>query len=105
MITATFFTYSDALIGFRIGGHAYFSESGTDIICAAVSSAAYMAANTITDIEGINANIKEKDDFMELVVPKSDTEKAKTVLSGLKLHLTQLSKQYPKNIEITYMEV
>ncbi|HZK20904.1 MAG TPA: ribosomal-processing cysteine protease Prp [Oscillospiraceae bacterium] len=105
MITATFFTCFDALIGFRIGGHAYFSESGTDIICAAVSSAAYMAANTITDVEGIDAKIKEKDGFMEVIVPKTDAEKAKTVLSGLKLHLTQLSKQYPKNIEITYTEV
>lgn len=105
MITATFFTYSDALIGFNISGHAYFSESGTDIICAAVSSAAYMAANTITEIEGINADIKEVDGFMEVLIPKTDTEKAKTVLSGLKLHLTQLEKQYPKNIEITYMEV
>ncbi|HZJ75326.1 MAG TPA: ribosomal-processing cysteine protease Prp [Clostridia bacterium] len=105
MITATFLTCSDALIGFRIGGHAYFGESGTDIICAAVSSAAYMAANTITDVDGINANIKEKDGFMEVLIPKTDIEKAKTVLSGLRLHLTQLERQYPKNIEITYMEV
>lgn len=105
MITVTFLTYSNALIGIRIGGHAYYGESGTDIICAAVSSAAYMAANTITEIEGIPAKIKESDGFMEILIPKADIKKAKTVLSGLKLHLTQLENQYPKNIEITYMEV
>ena len=42
------------LCGFEISGHS--SKDGADevgkIVCAAVSSAAYLAANTVTDIIG-----------------------------------------------------
>lgn len=48
---------SGDLIGFRISGHSGFAESGSDIVCASISSAAYMAANTITDIINISAEV------------------------------------------------
>ena len=41
---------NDRLTGFDISGHAMFAESGSDIVCASVSSAAYMAANTVTAV-------------------------------------------------------
>ena len=51
MICAEFFTRPDGdLVGFRISGHSGCGEEGNDIVCAAVSSAAYMTANTVTEI-------------------------------------------------------
>ena len=38
---------------FTIKGHSGFSEEGSDIVCAAVSSAAIMSVNTITEILGV----------------------------------------------------
>lgn len=105
MITVSFLGSKASPFGFRVQGHALCGKSGTDIVCAAVSSAAYMAANTVTEILGIAAETEVKDSFMELIIPKADADKAKTVLSGLELHLSQLSGQYPKNIEIIYTEV
>ncbi|MBO5229979.1 MAG: ribosomal-processing cysteine protease Prp [Clostridia bacterium] len=87
--------------GFEISGHAGFAESGKDIICAAVSSAAYMAANTITDVIGANADAAAEDGAMSITLNQPD-ERAETVLKGLELHLTELSKQYPDNIKIIY---
>ena len=87
--------------GFEISGHALFAESGKDIICAAVSSAAYMAANTITDIIGADATATVEDGAMCVTLNQTN-EQAETVLRGLELHLTELSKQYPKNIKIIY---
>ena len=78
-----------------------FAESGSDVVCAAVSSAAFMAANTITDIIGANAEASAQDGMMRVVLNQSD-EQSLTVLRGLELHLTELSKQYPENIKIIY---
>ncbi len=105
MITISFLGTKGSLLGFRVQGHALCGKSGTDIVCAAVSSAAYMAANTLTEILEIQAETEVKDGYMEVSIPKSDADKAKTVMSGLELHLSQLSGQYPKNIEIVYTEV
>ena len=89
------------LKGFEIKGHAMFAESGEDVVCAAVSSAAYMAANTITDVIKANADA-DADDGRMLLTLRNPDEKTETVLRGLELHLTELSKQYPENIKIIY---
>ena len=89
------------LQGFEIKGHAMFAQSGEDVVCAAVSSAAYMAANTVTEVIKVNANAEADDGRMILMLEKAN-EKTETVLRGLELHLTELSKQYPENIKIIY---
>ena len=50
MIRATFYKEGDLLKGFEIKGHSGYADEGEDVICATVSSAAYMAANTVTEI-------------------------------------------------------
>lgn len=101
MIRVKFLVGNRQLKGFEISGHAGFAESGNDIICAAVSSAAYMAANTITDVIGVNADAADGDGTMTVALNEPD-ERAEMVLKGLELHLTELSKQYPENIKIIY---
>ena len=89
------------LYGFEISGHS--SEDGDDeigkIVCAAVSSAAYMAANTVTDIIGDKAEIFLDDAVMRFYV-KNPSDCTVKVLEGLRLHLTELSEQYGSNITI-----
>ncbi len=60
-----------------------------------------MAANTITDVIGANADAAAEDGAMSITLNQPD-ERAETVLKGLELHLTELSKQYPDNIKIIY---
>ena len=38
------------VLGFSLQGHAGCGEAGQDIVCAAVSSAAYLTVNTLTDV-------------------------------------------------------
>ncbi len=87
--------------GFIISGHS--SKNGDDeqgrIVCSAVSSAAYMTANTITEIIGDNADITVDEAEMQLTV-KAPSDATLAVLAGLKLHLEQLKGQYPKNIDV-----
>ncbi len=101
MIRVKFLVGNRQLTGFEIKGHAMFAESGEDIVCAAVSSAAYMAANTVTEVIKVSADAEADDGRMFLILQKPD-EKTETVLRGLELHLTELSKQFPENIKIIY---
>lgn len=105
MITVTFFCSDNLICGFKISGHSGFSVEGSDIVCAAVSSAAYMTANTITEILHINADVTENDGFMSLSLSKGEAEKSAVVLDGLRLHLTALSEQYTKYIKVKISEV
>ena len=105
MTSVKFLSKDERLFGFEIKGH---SSSDCDdfegkIVCAAVSSAAYMTANTITEIIGSECDITVDDALMRVKVinPNLNT---KVILDGLKLHLTELSKQYSKRIRI-YTEV
>ncbi len=101
MIRVKFLIGNNQLTGFEIRGHAMYAESGKDVVCAAVSSAALMTANTITDIIGADAVASAQDGMMRVILNKAD-EQALTALKGLELHLTELSKQYPENIKIIY---
>ena len=90
--------------GFLISGHSGFAEEGEDIVCASVSSASYMVANTITEILKVNADINVSDAKMKLIVNKEQRHITKDILLGLKLHLEGLEEQYPEFLE-TLMEV
>ena len=101
MISVVFFNDSGSLRGFRLSGHAGFAESGQDIVCAAVSSAAYLTANTVTDVAGVPADVTEKDGLLELTIAPQDAATVRDVLEGFRLHMTQLAEQYPQHITIT----
>ncbi len=107
MIKAAFYySKNGALTGFNIKGHSGYAESGSDIICASVSSAAYMVANTIMEIMGVKADARVDDSGeMTVIIPEESADKTNDILQGLKLHINELSLQYPKNVTITTTEV
>lgn len=105
MITVTFNCSDDLICGFTVSGHSGYAEAGSDIICAAVSSAVLMTANTITEIQHLNADVTENDGFLSLNLSKHEAEKSSVLLNGLKLHLTALSEEYTKYIKVKISEV
>ncbi len=90
--------------GFRVTGHAGAGVAGEDIVCAAVSSAAYMTANTITEILGATAAITVDDGLMDLTVTHG-AEACQTILAGFRLHIEALQDQYPSRVHIIKSEV
>lgn len=101
MTKVKFFIGDNRLNGFEMKGHSGYGAEGEDIVCAAVSSAALMTANTITEIIGDKADIMQGDGMLRLYV-KEPNEHTKVVLEGFRLHIQEISKQYPKNIKIIY---
>ena len=101
MTSVKFLADKSGIYGFEISGHS--SKNGDDeigkIVCSAVSSAAYMAANTIIEIIGDEADALVDEAIMTVKV-KNPSESTLKVLEGLKLHLTELSNQYSNNIKV-----
>lgn len=89
--------------GFSVFGHctADANDELGRLVCASVSSAAYMAANTITDVVKDKADVFVNEQSGEMVLklfaPKHET---KVVLEGFALHIKQLSEQYPDCIKV-----
>ena len=104
MTTVTFLTEESRIIGFDAKGHSGYAEEGEDIVCAAVSSAAYMTANTVTDVVGAKAAIDEGDGRLSLAVEEENAG-IKTVIDGFFLHMKALQEQYPERIQVLKTEV
>ncbi|MBQ9880024.1 MAG: ribosomal-processing cysteine protease Prp [Clostridia bacterium] len=105
MIKAVFTEKQGRVFRAEIDGHAEFADPGKDVVCAAVSSACYMAVNTVTDV--IRSDAKVSDDKkrgrMRCEI-KDESPAARQVLEGLRLHLEQLALQYPGYITVTTEE-
>ncbi|MBQ8001593.1 MAG: ribosomal-processing cysteine protease Prp [Ruminococcus sp.] len=102
MTAVCFITSEELIIGFELKGHSDYAEEGSDIVCAAVSSAAYMTANTITDILCLEAEATADDGYMMMRLSSQDALKAQDILRGFELHMKELSQQYQNNIKVVF---
>lgn len=100
MTTAKFLFSGDTVVSFELSGHSGAGECGTDIVCSAVSSAVYMAANTIIEILKLNPEAVVRDGYLKLEMNLDDARKSKVITDGLYLHLSELQGQYPNNLKL-----
>ena len=103
MTEARYLFEDDILIGFHLKGHSTASADDEvgKLVCASVSSAAYMTANTVTEIVGAEAVAEVDEEQGEMLFKiKSDYETAMPILLGFKLHMEQLSEQFTDYIRI-----
>ncbi len=106
MTTLTFHTEANRIVGFDCRGHSGYAEEGSDIVCAAVTSAIRLCEATINDILGLAAAVKvsEQDAAISLRLPgglsASSENTCQALLTGLMVYCTQLHDEYPAFIEV-----
>ena len=105
MIVAEFFQKNDMICGFKVYGHAGYADSGSDIVCASISSAVQLTANTISEIFRFNAEITEGDNVITLKAVDYCDSVFQGILKGFRLHVKLLSQQFSKNVKIKITEV
>jgi uncharacterized protein len=109
VLKARFIMSGQTLCGFEVSGHAGYADKGEDIVCAAVSSAVQLTANTIIEAVGVGAYVSRKSGMVSLRLLRSEDKAkmvtARAVIKGLRLHLFILGVQYPKTISIEDSEV
>lgn len=105
MITVVFGKNKNGLLKVVVSGHAGYGTEGTDIVCAAVSSALQLTANAITDILKADAMVTVDGETVELVLSEHFELTAQKFLEALYLHLNILAEEYSDYIDLTVMEV
>ncbi|MBO5746496.1 MAG: ribosomal-processing cysteine protease Prp [Clostridia bacterium] len=105
MTKIRFFECDGLLIGYEISGHSTSSAQDINgkIVCSAVSSAAYMAANTLSEIVGAELEAEVSDGYMCIKL-KSLVEQSQITLKGFYLHASELAKNYRNYVKV-YSEV
>lgn len=104
MTRSKFYQRDGFLRGFLLEGHSGAGEAGRDIVCAAISSAAYMTANTLMDIMGCQVAVKETEGRMAVFVEAGDAARCQELLQGFRLHMEGLREQYPRYIFVETVE-
>ncbi len=100
MIQVEFRERNGQICGFCLSGHAGAGDAGEDIVCAAVSSAAYMAVNTVSEILHVEVSALVEDGLMEVAVHPADAAVCQTVFDGFHLHMQALQQQYPQRVHL-----
>ena len=104
MTTVSFHLEGDRIVGFTVKGHSGYAEAGSDIVCAAVTSAVRLTECAVNDVLGLGATVKvkEKDASVSLRIPgglSPDNETAcQTLLAALMVHFTSLHEEFPEYV-------
>ena len=101
MTTVKFIREKSFIVGFEITGHSTQNVKDTEgkIVCAAISSAALMAANICTEIIGAIGESYAEDGIMKVKL-NSKVNETQVIFEGLKLHLTELAQEYPERVKV-----
>jgi len=106
MTTVTFRMEGNRIVGFDVKGHSGYAEEGSDIVCAAVTSAVRVVEATMNDVLALAAAVKvrEEDASISIRLPGGLSAAAEStcqaLMTGLMLFFTELHDEYPENIEI-----
>ena len=82
-----------------INGHSGYSVSGSDIVCASVSSIAITSINAILRIDENAITYKKEDGFLEINILKH-TNTIDSLIENMIDLFSELEIQYEKNIKI-----
>lgn len=109
--TVTFYKRSDgALIGYSASGHSGYAETGSDIVCAAVSALTQTMLNGLKNVLKAPVMFEQDDDgaFIEAILtPEADEgtiRQAQLLLQSLLEGLQAIQREYPRNLRIIFKE-
>ena len=82
-----------------VKGHSGYSEAGSDIVCASVSSIAITTVNALLSIDEDCIEYEENDGYLNIKIKKHNETIDKLIDNMINL-LKELEKDYKKYIEI-----
>lgn len=93
---------SERIVGFHLKGHSGYAPEGSDIVCAAITSAVRLTECAVNDVLGLEASVKVRGDSISLKLPGSlgstNESTCQALLTALMVYLTELHEEYPENI-------
>jgi uncharacterized protein YsxB (DUF464 family) len=103
MIVFDVVTSQDRLREFRVQGHAGFADTGSDIVCSAVSVLVYNTINSCEKFAGVFLDVVDSGEQIVCRVPGGKlSDGAKILLQSLVFGIEQLTEQYPEYVELKF---
>ena len=90
---------NDIINNIIIDGHSGYSEAGSDIVCASVSSICITTVNALIRIHSSCINYDDKDGHLEVDI-KKHSEVIDVIIDNMVDLLNELEKDYKKYIKI-----
>lgn len=109
MTTISFTRGKGGIHALTAEGHSGCGEYGSDIVCAAVTSAVRLIECTLNDVLGASVETDVETDAARITLrvprslPKEKSAVCQTVLEGAFAYFTQLQSEYPAYMKV--MEV
>lgn len=100
MTTACFYFREDEITSFEIKGHSGYSDEGTDIVCAAISSTVWMTVNALENVLRLDVNYSQSEANVFLEVSDKDIGKAQVLIEAFRQFLCNLSVEYEKYLTV-----
>ena len=86
-------------VGVYVQGHSGYAAQGEDIVCSAVSSAVILTANLLEQQQAVERSHVENG-MLSLYC-----KTPQPLLQGLMVHLQEIASQYPRNLQICYLNL
>ena len=100
MIRITLHLAGDEITGFECRGHAGYAESGSDIVCAAVSILTTTCANALESVAGVIPEVEAKEGRMRLDLPAGAGHDAQVILLSMLQGLRDVAESYPQYLQL-----
>ena len=89
------------IVGFDVSGHSGYAESGSDIVCAAISSVVGLTETIINDSFGCKADVTVDPETARITLRLSEPcDICRSVLEAFERYVCALREEYPKHIKI-----
>ncbi len=99
---------TDGYQGFTLTGHAGYAESGSDLVCAAISVLVINTINAMETLAGEKMEVVagEEDGVIDVVFVDPVNEKTKLLMDTMILGLKSIAQQYGKKyLRLKFEEV
>ena len=95
----------DCIIGFKVLGHAFYDESGKDIVCAACSILTINTINSLENLLKIEYKLKQDEEKGRMIFDLKNNHDVQLLLASYRLGISTIAKEYPKHLTISTEEV
>lgn len=99
MIEISFFVSDGKTVKVASEGHSGYAESGSDIVCAAVSTLVQTAFLAIKDIGCQTEYVRKDDGYFAFTIGDGNRHDAEVIVRALRVGLTDLEHGYPQYIK------
>lgn len=97
---------NDAILSFRVEGHAQYADPGQDIVCAGVSAVTVGTVNAIEKLTGVVLDSRMKNGFIRsripVELPQAQKEQVQLLLESMVVMLLTIEESYGDFIAVRF---